>query len=1016
MNNELNLAIVNKLFLAEKNNLLLQFEEKRAYSEWKKFIKITSEEYNININKINLESIFPKPSKNIPDNEIQYNEAGDPLNQSEEFSPPNKFDFSDVNFRWLEDEKLRKELIDNKIYKEKVFRGIGDMPIEVKKQIELHGLQILGRCNNPHNWEVTRDPQQPIPDWEVTKTDVYNLESSNLKEKSSCDKLYWDNRQGLVYGMVQSGKTASMIALMGLANSAGFKLFIVLSGDKNSLRNQTQKRINDAFELTTHGWPKSGHKIRSFTQLREDYTESTGGNGVGDFYDSFKNNESIIICLKKNSSNLKTLIDDIKAVKVNVNHNVPNFNFETDLKTLIIDDEADYASQNTKVGKQDPSAINEYITQIRNELPQNTYVAYTATPQACLGADTTALVGYPKHFIWLLDPFRDEKGSTTTYLGLQEFFTSDYSNELIYELDDKAWPHWEKNERGIRQGIYNANGSVIESNLKKEEKQAIKKFIDDSSFREEYGKQYKKAITDFLITCAIRWYRHYIKQKQQGYFSDKIPSEKEIELPSINSEGKTKDGYKSFPYHAMMFNLAYITEVQFDLLELVEIFFNKISEDFKNTKKHHWNETKSKFFTNQYEKQASKTIYFEKPTLPGSKILEPFIKHAISISKKIIHGSDKWIYVLNSKDEGEILRYNSNIPENRPKKASIIIGGHILGRGLTIENLSTSVFVRSQALSLGDTNLQMCRWFGHKKKDIDLQSVYMQKHSKELFECIGDADKDLRSQFKEYLYKNTPAHCILLQLQNSPLFRVTSPTKSKFLGKGSKSSYSGKTVLLTEPKKHLNYIDNDDKLTEFLKNKSHKLMNNRAKVYFNIDINKFRNFFKTLNINDKAMFVTPTDYDIYLKDWFGKFKTLPSVNIAVFGHEKYVKRKQESDGESYRRFIGGKSDPNNSKKYIGDIFVDKEKEFHELNYDKKYFNSRQMGDPILVSFYRLNSRYISKGNPDNDVDKGALEKPILTYAISTPNGGPLYATYKNKQIILDDNTCNDFNDNLNNEN
>ena len=125
------------------------------------------------------------------------------------------------------------------------------------------------------------------------------------------------------------------------------------------------------------------------------------------------------------------------------------------------------------------------------------------------------------------------------------------------------------------------------------------------------------------------------------------------------------------------------------------------------------------------------------------------------------------------------LNYTSSNAEERTKKAAILIGGNILSRGLTVENLSTTVYVRSQKSSLGDTNLQMCRWFGHKKSYIDLISAYMQDHSLNLFQQISDFDDNLRNQFKEMIYKNIPAECILISLQNNPIFKATAPNKSR---------------------------------------------------------------------------------------------------------------------------------------------------------------------------------------------------------------------------------------------
>ena len=47
--------------------------------------------------------------------------------------------------------------------------------------------------------------------------------------------------RGLVLGYVQSGKTANYAALIAKASDAGYKLFVVLAGNHNTLRSQTQR-------------------------------------------------------------------------------------------------------------------------------------------------------------------------------------------------------------------------------------------------------------------------------------------------------------------------------------------------------------------------------------------------------------------------------------------------------------------------------------------------------------------------------------------------------------------------------------------------------------------------------------------------------------------------------------------------------------------------------------------------------------------------------------------------------
>ena len=66
--------------------------------------------------------------------------------------------------------------------------------------------------------------------------------------------------------MVQSGKTANMLSLMSLGLRAGYRLFIILAGDKSSLRDQTQSRVNTAFNLD--GGVNNADKILSHIPIR----------------------------------------------------------------------------------------------------------------------------------------------------------------------------------------------------------------------------------------------------------------------------------------------------------------------------------------------------------------------------------------------------------------------------------------------------------------------------------------------------------------------------------------------------------------------------------------------------------------------------------------------------------------------------------------------------------------------------------------------------------------------------
>ena len=53
--------------------------------------------------------------------------------------------------------------------------------------------------------------------------------------------------RGMVMGNVQSGKTTNYSALICKAADAGYRVIILLAGITNSLRSQTQERLDETF-------------------------------------------------------------------------------------------------------------------------------------------------------------------------------------------------------------------------------------------------------------------------------------------------------------------------------------------------------------------------------------------------------------------------------------------------------------------------------------------------------------------------------------------------------------------------------------------------------------------------------------------------------------------------------------------------------------------------------------------------------------------------------------------------
>ncbi len=199
---------------------------------------------------------------------------------------------------------------------------------------------------------------------------------------------------GLIYGLVQSGKTGVLTVTGAMGADEGYRTIIILTSDNDPLYEQTLGRAQEAFP----GMDIIGKK---------DFKDASA------FLQRIKGGTCAIVSTK-NSGLLKTLVENLKKGNVK------------GLTCLIIDDEADQASLNTlerqASGKR--SAINDRITELRKFFEKNTYLQVTATPQA-LFLQTPGHDFRPK-FTVLSHPGSD-------YVGGEDFFGD--NSKLVKEFD-----------------------------------------------------------------------------------------------------------------------------------------------------------------------------------------------------------------------------------------------------------------------------------------------------------------------------------------------------------------------------------------------------------------------------------------------------------------------------------------------------------------------------------------------------------------------------------------------------
>ena len=274
------------------------------------------------------------------------------------------------------------------------------------------------------------------------------------------------HRRGLIIGDVQSGKTANYIAVMNKAADVGYKVIVLLTGTVESLRRQTQERVDEgfigrsskAYLQRDSKTLKKGVGLKDATRFATGFTTESSDfktATVRSMNASLHNmsNEPVVFVLKKNAKTLENLINWLESY--NTNHSG-----KIDLPLLLIDDEADNASINTRADN-DPTTINKHIRKLLDLFLESSYIGVTATPFAnifILPEKTEDMENddlFPSDYIYALD-------APTNYIGSNEIFGIDAPyRESLETIDDtdNFFPYGHKQDidlQGLPDSLYDA--------------------------------------------------------------------------------------------------------------------------------------------------------------------------------------------------------------------------------------------------------------------------------------------------------------------------------------------------------------------------------------------------------------------------------------------------------------------------------------------------------------------------------------------------------------------------------
>ena len=487
-------------------------------------------------------------------------------------------------------------------------------------------------------------------------TSINNIVQNSVEIFSHCVKVAKNQttNTGIIIGKVQSGKTSNFIALTAMAFNNGYNIDIVLCGNKNILLDQNKQRIKESFNVDSDKLVVLDTNSNSDI-IAEREIERFVKRGV----------KVIIVGLKHHKH-----IDKISDVFTS--------SFLQNQTTLIIDDEGDQATLNTKKYSKTsafPSSIYNSVNNLRKKLNNHTFVSVTATPQANMLIDSFDVLS--PDFGCLVEPSPD-------YCGLADFHSATNEDKYVKVIPDQEPSIFEIS--GLPESYITAMAMFFVSN-------GIRKY------RGDYGNH------AMLFHPSVQMTGHELVRSRVQSLLDSWQQRAEIPI-----------------------------DMAFERLRAVLI--------------------------SAYNIYKSDGI-----TIPDYNELEPFIIDSIKACSSIM--------VCNS---------NTDASENsKHYKTNIFVGGNMVERGLTIKGLAITYLIRrAKGKSNIDNTEQRARWFGYKRKYLDICRVFTTIQIKKDFHNIYEHDEALWDTIQKNLnagkeFKDIPR----IFMNNSNLLRLTRPNVAK---------------------------------------------------------------------------------------------------------------------------------------------------------------------------------------------------------------------------------------------
>lgn len=533
----------------------------------------------------------------------------------------------------------------------------------------------------------------------ITPTTLAELDTSSDSIHSSIPSLAnsasWSainyRYTGVVVGAIQSGKTRSMVAVVAKAFDLGFPIAVVLSGLKNDLREQTARRFHTDLLQHGEGIIDGSGRLVGYTHprgagchgTRRDFWANPSaldahevGSLSAQIISALSKNEAVLLVIKKQRDALRAVTMALDAVW--------QYKAQAVLPLIVVDDECDEASVPATVRARLPNMITRLWGNAAANQPV-AYIGYTATPQANVFQNIANPL-YPNDVHTLRAPSDASSSITYRESGLPaDWYTG---TDVFFEWLEQ-------------QGCHNF---LIRDSVTVPEVERLLPWPQS---------QLREAIIAFFVSGAIRL----------------AVSGKKLGCPPYDA-----------PAHSMLVHTDLQRDAHWELAEAVcEICRsarlrasalrgilpeNRIDSHWMaqwlGNNPHEWQAWYHNFQNGFNVLQSLYSGRYRPHSFPSWATVAAILPHVFDNVK---------LKIINSDADADRLDFArlvdpTGVPIQPEDVFTIIVGGNVLSRGLTIEGLCTSYFTRWPNVPLDDTTMQRQRWLGYRGSHLEFCRVF----------------------------------------------------------------------------------------------------------------------------------------------------------------------------------------------------------------------------------------------------------------------------------------------------